>query len=99
MGISLQSGKLILGDSKMTDKIYHLALQYGKDFNNIWGNAHKNTTLILLARRELDSLPSDINHYIGQRIVTKKHLNQNKTELLQRFNDQLGTDFKRLVIG
>jgi len=82
----------------MNNKTYHLALIFGTGKTKCWSNGHSKNTLVLQARNDRDYLSTDINEYIGERIVTKAHLKSNKAKLLQYFNEQLDKSFTHLVI-
>ena len=74
----------------MSDKTYHLGFYRG------YTSRTKNT-VYFQARRCIDFLSCELLEYIGERVVTKKHLEEHKTELLQWINKQFGFNFKRIV--
>ena len=80
------------------EKKYHLALMRGTGPTQCWRNGHAKSTLVLIVRENLDCMPTDIHEYIGYRIVTKKHLKDNKAGLLKMFNENMRTNFRTLII-
>jgi len=80
------------------DKIYHLALIFGSGKVKYWNNNHNKNTCVLVARLNVDYLPTDINQYLGQRVTTKASLKSNKDKILKWINKEFQKSFKRLII-
>ncbi len=75
---------------------YHLALQKGSQ--GTWANCHKESTVVLCARRDIDYLPTDTWKYLGERIVTKRHLREHKINILSWINREFRAAFTALII-
>lgn len=73
----------------MADRLYYMGLL--KDYKN-------PDHIILEMRGDLDCLSCEIMEYLGARLTTKKHIKENKADILAWFNDAYHTNFKRMTI-
>lgn len=78
---------------------YHLGLVQGHG-NGLWRNGHRDTTLVLQARRSIDYLSCDLWKYLGPHVITKAQLRRNAAngEMLAWINHQYKSAFTHLVI-
>ena len=82
----------------MTQKLYHVGLIRGTGKTICWSNGYSKNTLVVQLRQHIDFLSSDLWRYMGERITTKKHYKENKTELLKLFNKQYNQNFTHIRI-
>ena len=80
------------------ESTYHLGLLRGSSHRNLWGNGHRDGTLVIQVCRSVDFLSCDLWEYIGERVITKAYLRRHCGDLLAAINQQYGTAFKRLVV-
>ena len=73
------------------NKTYHLGLRKGY-------TSRTRNTVYLEARRNVDFLSCELWLYIGERIVTKSHLQTHKNDFLQWINQKYATNFKHIVL-
>jgi len=74
----------------MAEKTYHLGFYRGY-------TPRTKNTVYFQARRDKDYLSCELLKYIGERVVTKKHLKEHKAEILQWVNEHYGFNFTRIV--
>jgi hypothetical protein len=80
------------------ERTYHLGLLRGTGKTRYWSNGHSTSTLILQARKNVDSLSPDLWYYIGERIITKKQLKINAIKILEQININNHTSFNKIII-
>lgn len=78
-------------------KTYHVGLLkgYGNGFHS---NGHRESTLVVEARRSVDFLSPQLWLYYGERETTKADLYRNRAAILDAVNKQHGTAFTHCVI-
>lgn len=79
---------------------YHIGLLKGSGPTLYWRNGHHKTTVIIQARRNLDSLSPDLWKYCGERHTTKHQLRRyaRSGALVAAINRDYATSFNRVVI-
>lgn len=77
---------------------YHIGLIRGSGRVTCWGNNHKDTTVVVQMRRDIDFLSPDLWEYIGIREVTKEYVKKNRVGLLRAINEQYQTEFTTLLV-
>jgi len=78
--------------------MYHIGLVKGTGKTKLWGNNHRESTVVLQARKSVDFLSPYTWQYIGQREITKKQLHENKHTILTWINGYFHTNFKTIII-
>jgi len=80
-------------------KAYHIGFIKGSgNCYPLHYNGHRETTLVIQARRCIDNLSCTLWKYIGERITTKQELNKNKLKILAQVNQVNNTSFTHIVI-
>lgn len=77
---------------------YHLGLIKGSGQCKCWANGHRNSTVVLQARRNIDYLSPDLWQYLGERETTKAQLKTNAQHILTWINGAYNTDYAHIVI-
>jgi len=72
---------------------YHIGLIKGKYYPGC-----RDDTLVVQMRRNIDFLDCEIWEYLGEFDTTKKHVRENRDEILRRINEQYGTNFRYLRV-
>ena len=72
---------------------YHVGLIKG-----CWRNGHRESTLIIQARRNKDNLSPDLWKYLGEQIITKAQLKIARHDLKVWANGYFNTAFTHCVV-
>ena len=78
-------------------KTYHLGLLKGIG-RGLYANGHRESTVIVQARRSVDSLSPQLWKYFGEREITKAQLRRSRYVILTQVNAQYNTAFRHIVI-
>ena len=78
-------------------KTYHIGLLKGSQ--GFWRNGHRNNTVVVQCRRNLDNLDCELWKYYGERVTTKRNIEINKIKLLAAINKEYGTAFTHIIIN